>query len=181
MRNNLSKATIIRLRVLAWYQIVGGIVGLLVSIWLLARTETVNGLMMLLFMLAFVLYGYSAYCGRLLLGSNYNKGLTLSYFNQALQVVIFSFAGYSFMYVSGAMVLAGIKYISGGVGLTFAFNFSLTSTWRFWFATNDLSFELSINFVAIYLLIFIDKLRQRVTKDKQDQEAIEMEKAVPDI
>lgn len=66
----ISKKSNIKLKILAWYQIIGGIAGLLITIWLLARTGQINGLILLILLFASGLYVFSIYCGRLLLTIN---------------------------------------------------------------------------------------------------------------
>ncbi|WP_448701831.1 hypothetical protein ACFGVR_06210 [Mucilaginibacter sp. AW1-3] len=177
MQDKLSRGTTIRLKILGWYQIIGGIAGLILTIWLLVRTETITGLIALLFLTAFGLYVFSIYCGKLLLGNGYNKGLSLSNVNQALQIVNFLFLGYGFMYISGVMLIGSIKY---GGGFSMGFNFGFNSIWQFSIHSDDRSFALGVNFVAIYLLFFVANLRERIAGDKQDQAVTETEDAAAD-
>ena len=79
MRNNL-RATQPKIRALAIYQTAGGIIGLGVTIYLIATTSTVTGLFLLIFLLALGLFSYSIYCGVTLIKTPV-KGLKLSKIN----------------------------------------------------------------------------------------------------
>ena len=105
----LSKQSRIKLKVLAWYQIVGGITGLLLTIWLIAQTGQINGLILLVLLFATGLYSFSIYCGRLLMTDKYLTGFKLSLVNQAIQILQFAMLGYAFWYASGLMFTLGIK------------------------------------------------------------------------
>jgi hypothetical protein len=163
MQPFLSKKSKIKLKVFGWYQIIGGILGVLLTFYLLAHTNQVTGLIIILYLVAFGLYAFSIYCGWLLLTDNQLKGLNLSIINQAFQILNFTLFGYGFMYVSGMMILGGVKAEDG---FKIAFNFSLTSTWHLYFASDDKSMELGINFLAIYLVYFADKLRTTIKSEK---------------
>jgi hypothetical protein len=159
----LSKGSKVRLRILAWYQMVGGIMGILLTFWLIFRMGQVNGLIILIVLLALGLYGFSIYSGRLLLTDHYTKGLRLTIINQALQVLQFAMLGYGFLYASGLMFAVGIKMENG---LTFDFNFGITSTWNISFASSETPFNISINLIAIYFIYFSNKLRSTIEKEK---------------
>ncbi|MGF7078744.1 hypothetical protein [Mucilaginibacter sp. UYCu711] len=159
----LSKKTALKLKLLAWYQILGGICGIALTIWLLAHTNQITGLILLFLLVAFGLFGFSIYCGRLLLSDKYLFGFNLTIVNQALQILSFKMLGYGFMYIAGSMLLCKISF---NHGFNFSFNFSLTSTWNIAFNTDDTPFELGINFVAVFMLYWVEKLQTLVKKEK---------------
>ena len=167
MQSSPSSRSKLKLKIFGWYQIIGGIVGLLITIWLLAHTGQINGLLLLFILIAFGLYGFSIYCGRLLLTDNYSRGLGLSVINQVLQIIHFAMLGYAYQYASGLMFELGMGI---NHGLKFNFNFALNSIWQLSIGTNNRSFLLAINLVAIYWLYFIEKLRIAI---KQEQANIE--------
>ncbi|MFD1256828.1 hypothetical protein ACFQ3S_08465 [Mucilaginibacter terrae] len=177
MPDIFSKSVAIKLKVLGWYQIIGGAIGVLLTIWLLARTQAVSGLLILLFMVAFCLYGLSITAGKKLLGSQYDTGLKLSIINQMLQVFSFLFLGYGFMYVSGLVLSGNIKYNVGedGNGLRMGVDFGLFSKWNFDINSNNRSFLFSMNFLAVYLLYFIYRLRQRINFEFKQYQLLETE------
>jgi hypothetical protein len=165
----LSKKSAIKLKVLAWYQIVGGITGLLLTIWLIAHTGQINGLMLLILLFATGLYGFSIYCGRLLMTTKYLTGFKLSLINQAIQILQFAMLGYAFWYASGLMFTLGIKVNNG---FTFTFDFGLFSTYQISLATGETEFKLAINLVAIYAIYFIQNLRSTIAQEKTDVDSL---------
>ena len=159
----LSKKSKIKLQILAWYQIAGGIIGLMVTLWLLINTEGLSGPVLFIYLLVFALYGGSIYGGRLLITDKYARGLNLTIVNQLLQVISCSMLGYGFMYIAGAMLLAEIKVENG---FKLAFNFGLFSKWNINIATNEKPFQLGVNFAAIYWAYFADKLKTTIKMEK---------------
>jgi len=157
---------------------IGGILGVLLTFWLLAHTDQISGLLLIIYLAALGLYAFSIFCGRLLLTDKYLRGLNLSILNQALQVASFAMFGYAFMYVAGARLLGEMTIDHG---ITFGLNFSLTSSWRIYVDSDDKSINLAINFVAIYLVFFADKLLTFVRNEKADyEEEKKLSSATPD-
>ena len=159
----LSKSSKIRLRILAWYQIVGGILGLVATVLTIVQAGQVNALVIFIILFAIGLYAFSMYSGRLLLTSRYPTGLRLSRINQIAQIPQIAMLGYAFWYVSGLMFAVGIKVIDG---FTFDLNFQLMSTWQISIASADRYFILEINTVAIFWVYFINKLKRDIRDDE---------------
>jgi hypothetical protein len=160
----ISKSSSVRLRVLGWYQIIGGIAGVLVTIWIVSQLGQVNSWLILVVLFALCLYVFSIYTGRLLLSDNYHRGLKLSIINQALQTLQFAVVGYAFWYASGLMLTVGIKTSEG---FTFTFNFGVISSWQISIATSSKEFSLAINLVAIYFLYFTERLQTNIKREKE--------------
>lgn len=173
MQSRLSPKSKSKLKLFGWYQIIGGVAGLLITVWILAHTQQLNGLVLILFLIAFGLYGFSTYCGRLLLNDNYLKGLNLSVINQALQILHFAMLGYAFLYIAGLKLEIGLS--TGHVGIQFNFDFGLLSTWQLSVNSEDRSFILAVNLVAIYWLYYIEKLKIALNKELADHKESEMD------
>jgi hypothetical protein len=167
----LSKKSAIKLKVLAWYQIIGGITGLLLTIWLIAHTGQINGLILLILLFATGLYSFSFYCGRLLMTNKYLIGFKLSLINQAIQILQFAMLGYAFWYASGLMFTLGIKVNNG---FTFTFDFGFFSTYQISLAIDETEFKLAINLVAIYVIYFTRNLRTTIAQEKIDFDSLEI-------
>jgi hypothetical protein len=159
-----------KIKIFGWYQLIGGVVGLLLTIWLLARAGQMTGILTLLFLVAFGLYIFSCYCGWLLVKNNFIKGLNLSVVNQALQVLHFAMFGYAYSFSSGLLFSIGMGIKQG---LVFNFDAELTSTWQLSVGTNSTSFILAINLVAIYFLYFIEKLKTAIQQESKDFEEVQ--------
>src|SRR4051794_7907039 len=96
-----------KLKVLGYYQIVGGIAGLAITIYLIAQTATITGLILLLYLIALGLYSFSIYCGTQVLKSK-KHSLNISLINQYLQLISFAILGYGFKYISGLLLSVGV-------------------------------------------------------------------------
>ena len=160
----MSKNTPASHFILGIYQIAGGILGIGVVLWLIKiNTTSFNGLQYVLLSLATALYIYSIFCGVLLIKGN-PKGLNQSQINQCLQLVSIFIFGAAYQYYSGV-------YLSAGFDMTHSFHFiwkAGLSTFQMNFFNQNESIRVSINFVALGLIIYIEKLMRR-------------EKAFPDL
>jgi len=158
MENILNNDIKSKIKGLAIYQIAGGIIGIGLTIWLIAQTVTITGLVILFFILAAGLYSFSIYCGQQLLKGQIKSGLKLSIINQALQVINFAVLGYAFKFVAGLILSIGINYTND---FKITFNFSL-SEFQFNINSEKELVTVGFNVVAIYLVYFIDKLQQDI-------------------
>ena len=158
MENILNNDIKSKIKWLAIYQIVGGIIGIGLTIWLIAQTVTITGLVILFFILAAGLYSFSIYCGKQLLKGKIKSGLKLSIINQALQVINFAVLGYAFNFVAGLILSIGINYTND---FKITFNFSL-SEFQFNINSDKELVTVGFNIVAIYLVYLIDRLQQDI-------------------
>ena len=159
-----------KIKALSIYQIAGGCIGLLITMWIMLwYPGSIKGLVLIFFSVAVSLYSYSIYCGIMLL-KNYKWGLKHSLINQILQVVNFSIFGYAFQYIAGA-------YLAVGIDLTGSFNIKLNagiSTWQIVFNDDEQLLYVNLNLVALSLVLFIEKLKTRI-------DAIEKEYQISNI
>lgn len=164
--SNKSKDVELRLKALGIYQIIGGVLGTLLTLWMINLTS-VPILYLLLVLFVFALYGYSVFCGVLLLQKR-KDGLLHSKINQLLQVLSFSFLGYAFQYASGA-------YLSVGLDLTESLNFKFNlgiSSWQVNINSDIPALIINVNVLALFLVTFINKLLKRV-KEMEAKEQVE--------
>ena len=152
----------IRLKGLGLYQIIGGIIGLGIIIWVLVQAEAIKGSSIAVYLVAAVLFSYSIFCGQLLLKNNL-KGLTHSMINQVLQTVNFAFAGFAFKYASGIMLMAGLDFSSGH---ELIFNFEI-STFELNINSHKELSTAGLNIFAFYLLYFIETLKEKIERHKK--------------
>jgi len=156
-REKMTDKITSQLKVLSYYQIAGGIIGLGLTIWLVITLISFQWLLLLLFLIAFLLYAFSIYCGVMLL-RNIETGLRFSKINQFLQIIHFTAFGYAFQYVSGIYLSVGIDLTTA---LNFTFNFGISS-WQIKVNSEDPTIAVSLNLVALFLIIFIDKARDQI-------------------
>jgi hypothetical protein len=97
-------------------------------------------------------------------------GLNHSLINQYLQLVNLSVAGYGFKYISGFYVSAGLDLTNSSI---FKMNFGI-STWSLQFNIDSEVVLININFVALFLIVFIDKLKKKINEHKMITEVSQM-------
>ena len=147
-----------QLKAIAIYQIVGGILGIALTTWVMFRGEVVvdqPALRMGLF--AGGLFIFSILCGRMLF-RNAKRGLVLSLINQVLQVVYFTFGAYGFQYVAGLRVGVGADMVEGW---TLEFRLALSS-FHFSIGTDLGQKFIGINLVALFLIFWLERLLEQV-------------------
>lgn len=154
----LNKQLDNQIKSLGIYQVIGGGLGIILNAWILINTGYITGIIVFLFIVAFCLFGFSIYCGRLLIKSAYEKGLRLSKINQVLQVIVFSTFGYGFKYISGLMVLIAIDLTNS---FLFTFEFSV-SAWRITINSDNQLNIVGVNLVAFFLVWYVSKLQNNL-------------------
>lgn len=152
-----------RLSFLAYYQIVGGAIGIIFLIWLIATTFPIHGVAILSLLLMAVFFGISICSGWLLLEKQTEAGLTLSKINQVLQIFGVAFGGFAYEYVAGIMLSPGIDLENG---TNFTFNFSISKLEVFVNSNKDAA-KVEFNLIAIYLVYYIQKLQNSIAYPKR--------------
>jgi hypothetical protein len=150
-----------KLKALGIYQICGGALGIALTLYMFAGLIAIPGIWYLLIFIAFVLFGYSIFCGIILL-KQVKKGLFYSQINQILQLFQFAVLGYAYLYVSGIN-------LSVGLDLTRTFNLKAAlnlSSWQFNVNAYDPDITISINLVALYLVAWINKTKATIRKEE---------------
>jgi len=157
MKNNYSPDIITAFNFLGIYQIIGGIIGFVLMLVLLSDLAEIPILLFALLSVAFLLFGYSIWCGILLVKKK-TSGLKHSTINQFLQLVTVAFLGYSFKYASGVFFTIGFDITDG---FLFTFNLGISS-WQMEINSGAPTIAVSLNFVALFLIIYISKLKIKV-------------------
>ncbi len=159
------KDTKTTVKVIGLYQIIGGILGILLSCWLIINTGEINGPTLFIYCLALFLFGFSIKAGNILLQpKNFKKGIVYSLILQGLQIFAVSVGNYSFDFYSGVRGAIGFEFSEG-----FQFIFR-TSFSGFYFSLNsDQSmFFLKVNLIAFMLFyILLDLYDEEKEKKKQ--------------
>jgi hypothetical protein len=159
----------LKIRALAIYQLLGGIRGLWVAMFSLGIKAQTSWLLLIM---APVFYGYSIFCG-VTLFTNEQKGLKHSKINQLLQIVSFMAFGFGFQYVSGAFLSLGIDWTDA---LILKFNLGLSAFYLGADPENS-NLLLNINLVAIFLVVFIDRIRTQLKKYSEKHFSFEKKEA----
>lgn len=149
-----TKKPYTKTEMLGAYQILGGIIGLIVICILIFKIGSFN--LTTLFFIGIILcfYCYSIFCGALIF-RNEDLGLKHSMFNQFMQLICFSAWGFTFQYVSGIALSADLVFTNG---FDYHINFALSNISLI--VDPDIGTRvIGINFVALFIILFI--IRQR--------------------
>ena len=163
MTETSSKNTGLKIKAVAAYQIVFGLWGIVLTLQLMFA-RGYNPLILMVNMGIIILYAYSIFCG-ILLFRKHPAALTYSLINQYLQLVGFSIMGYAFRYVAGIFLMVAADIRDG-----FALHFNLgLSTWNVQIGSETNYLIVSCNLVAMTLIIFINKLKNRILPEQEMQ------------
>lgn len=156
-----------RMRILGWYQIAGGVYGFYTLIVGLFREGPLTGAKFLLYILAFLLFSFSIYCGNLLRKANI-KGLSLSNWNQALQILQIRVWAISFVYFAGIRAGLGFDWDE-----TFSTDFSISLSGISLRYNPEETSQLSIwlNIVPILVLYWIGQIENDIVERKELMES----------
>lgn len=147
------------------YQIVGGIIGIALSLYFTSKAGLFNFPILILTLFVLSLYSFSVFCGFLLLRKSYLKGLNLSIINQVLQIITFSVLGFTFQYTSGIFLYFGLNLTEDTL---FTYNIGLTTFNFKWNSDSNIT-TFSINIVAVILMNFAFKLREKIAKEEENK------------
>jgi len=149
------------MKILGWYQIVGGIGGLAILALLILRLIDISLGLLPMLTIAFVLFSYSIIAGVTLLKDK-SAAITYTLINQWLQLISFSLVGWAFKYVSGIVLSIGIDATQD---FKFAFSAGF-STFQITFDGNSDIFVFQLNLVALGVIIFLDQVSLDMKKER---------------
>jgi hypothetical protein len=137
----------ITLIIIGTIQIIGGITGLGLIAWLLLKTGSITGPVLLIYLVGLSLFIFSIYCGRSLFSKTGLKlGLVLSMINMLLQIIHFQINGNGITYSSGINLAVGLEN-------AFKIDFGLiTSVFQMSIGTDDTTTIFKVNLAAIFLI-----------------------------
>lgn len=144
---------------LAGYQIVGGIIGVGLIIYVLTNLEEVSVYYITIMVFGLLLYIFSFLAG-IFVFLRKSFSLKISLINQALQVIGFSLFGYGFEFVAGISYDVFFDY-NDGLDITTSLGFC---NWHFLVNNDTGIMQVSINIIAIAMLFFILYLRKKYRK-----------------
>jgi hypothetical protein len=174
------KNTEITTKIISWLQIIGGLTGIGLMVWLLSKTQTINGPTLLIFLVGFSLFIFSICSGSYLFDKEKLKlGIWLSIINFLFQAFYFEFNGFGLSYGSGCALLVGVE---DGL-LKFNANF-ITSNFSMSLFSSGESYLIQINFVAILIIwiladIYNEKFVKRSSKVGTETEKTNINNQTP--
>ncbi len=161
--SQLSFAIEDRMKSIGWYQILGGIIGVFMVCYTLFYTGELTGIDLLFFLIIVLLLIFNIYCGNLLRKADI-RGLKLSTWNQALQILQFGIVAFGFEYYAGIRLAFGFDW-----GELFRTDIAISATSIHLRYTPDKTSDLSIwiNIVPIIIIYWIDKIEQDIEERKK--------------
>ena len=156
-----------KVRALGIYQILGGLFGIGLMLYMIDFL-TLPPFLRFFFFIGFVLFTFSIYCG-VLLFLRPALGLKCSTYNQLFQTISFSVSGYAFQYISGVCLMVGLD-------MTESINFKFTAgtpAWRLSINDENQLLLVSFNIFSFFLLLMIDKLQSKMS-ESQSEEQVEL-------
>lgn len=160
MKNLISNKTELNLLKLGLYQIVGGVGGILIILWITYQNPVFTVPAIFLYMFVLVFYLYSIYCGTLCMKAR-KHALTHSLINQMLQLIGITFLGFGFYYVAGFYIRVGVDITNS---MDFDFDIGI-SNFSFGSVGDPGRLVIDINLIALGLIIWTDKLRIKVKEE----------------
>lgn len=158
MNTSFPKKVKQKLKIVAYYQIAGGVFGLVMLLKLLASVGTITGIILLILLFVAGIYSFSIFCGRQILKGKIDLALQLSMLLQSIQIFSFAIMGYSFKIVAGFGILLGFNFIEG---FHFGFKFHLVD-FQINLGTDDQEVALYVNLFATYIMYYISELREDI-------------------
>ncbi|WP_018757939.1 hypothetical protein [Paenibacillus terrigena] len=162
---HVNRAGTIR-KIIGWYEIIGGIVGILITFGLLLRLSELNNLVVTIISLIFVaLYLMSCLAGFLLL-QDMKSGYSLSMIVQAFQFPQFVFQGVTYTFIAGSQFT--VQWMQG-IDTVFKTKIGLFSEFNFYIQLDSNVTLIGINFVPIVIIyVLIKQLKVRTTKVRRE-------------
>ena len=151
---------------LGLYQIVGGVLGIIIIIWAILKIPLLTDLAALVYFIMVLFFVYSIFCGVLCIKTKKNS-LLHSLINQMLQIFGIAIMGYALKYVAGFYLTIGLN-LTDSIKFTFGTGFS-----KFDFNINleKERLELDFNLIAFAFVYWIDKLMKKVKEEESVRQA----------
>lgn len=162
----ITKDLTSKIKFVAYYQIIGGIIGVIISFWGLLNLQ---GIGVVLFLGVMALYCYSLYIGKLLLDGKIEEGFRHSMINQAIQTINFSLAGYAFKFIAGVNLTAGIDFTNE---LRFIYKISL-SEFQINLNSQKEIVSVGLNLTAILMIVLINNLSEEFKEEQKKAQTLQ--------
>ena len=144
-----------------------GILGIFLRI---AQNFVVESIVFIFLLIGLSAYSFSIFAG-IKLFKNLEKKLKYSAILQYLQILAFSFKGFSFMFTSGISFMLGAILTDG-----FKFNFYLNlfgDLWKISYLPNDPSIFLYLNIIPLIILYLIFNVDDNISEYQEKKEFME--------
>jgi hypothetical protein len=165
MDNHLLQEYYFKLKLIEVYQIMSGLVGLGLTLWLITMLLPMPFAVVCIIVASIGLFLFSIACG---IGLCFKKwaAINLSIFLQLLQIISFTLYGCSFKFISGLGVLLNFDFtnnLQGQIKLSepiFRFTYLVDPTDKF----------IGVNLASILICFFIIDLKRKIARSVNEPE-----------
>ena len=162
----IEKRLLKKVNIIQNYQIIGGFLGLLITTYLLFKsnlTKYLNLTGFITMVLPFIFFGLCIYSGYLLKKKNYNKGFNLVLITLFLQVIAFEIGSLFYSSVNGIGIKLTLNLMKDSI---VGFDFH-PSHFLFQLKSNEDYLIIKFNIVAIIMLFYVTSLMQEIKNFKK--------------
>jgi len=167
MREYLTYATKDRVKILGYYQLIGGIIGLVLWIKMLVNTGEFTGLIFLFVLIILGLFLYSIYVGFQTLRLK-NNWILHSQINQLFQFLSLSLLGFTYHYFSGIGFFIGLDMTDSYI---LKYDLSLLSNCHLEYNLHPDQIIIKFNIFAFFVLYYIARLDKRIKTETEIRKA----------
>lgn len=157
-KNNTFSQTVKQdLKIIGWYQIIGGLSGFIIVAKGLSNGIYYGNIDKFLYSLVSLFFLFSVLSGWFCIRANKNA-IAFSTINQYLQVIYFSSKGTTYCYLAGAYIVAGFDITES---FHIFFDYGLAKIQLFFNSEPELIF-FAVNFPALLFIYWLNRLRKHV-------------------
>ena len=159
LHSYFSKENLKWLKVIGYYQIIGGITGIIASVWVFMQNMSL--LMGVVSTIGININAFSIYAGISILKHLYLKP---TYYIQAIQILNFVGLGITYEVILGSALGFGFEWINSP---NLVLNFQMVSSFNFEynFTSND-AIRVVVNFIPIIIINYIMKSVEKAEEKK---------------
>jgi hypothetical protein len=146
------------IKFIAYYQIIGGIIGELFVVKGLIQLDVFSIFNIVITLFAGSVFAFSILCGQRLLTAEIQKALKLSTINQLVQFFSISILGLSYRYAAGLYLGIGFDFTDS---FLIGFSFELPQ-FKLYYKSTSAEAALQINAMALLLLYLIGRIKKEI-------------------
>ena len=166
MTNYLLQEYYFKLKLIGIYQIIGGLIGLGLTTWLITMLLPMPFLIVCIIIVSIGLFLFSIACGLGLCFKKWNA-VNLSLVLQLLQIIGFTLYGCSFKFISGLGALLNLDFTN-----SFQVQIKLSEPlFRFTYLTDPTEKIIGVNLIAILITFFIIDLKKKIARSLNESES----------
>ena len=157
------------LKIIGLIEILGGITGIGLILWLTLQGTQTSSLVFLILLVAFAFYSYSIFAG-VTLFKNQEKSIIHSQIVQFIQIIALSIGGVTYLLTSGGNLFVGYNFTDS----TLEFSMSIISSeFQINIMSSGQNEFIHINLMATIILLILENSGNKIKKQKTLKENYE--------